>query len=396
MSITVQDNTFTSTTTSEAPSTFVAGVISFNGLVRLFGTTGSNGTSESEIGLMTIPSLTNWFSRLYSNPEGISGPTGPWAPEWWAVHNYLQYGGICVVGGTGSTGDYYSPTGVLTGSNTPLHNKSLITLDAVFDAGNTASAEAAISVATTREDCLAVIGNYKKITGVPGLVANYADRTADFGFNTTSPYVIYIAGRKKFTAGVGTTINILENNLSPDVAGCMARSARDENIWSSPAGKTRGRILGVVALQQNFTESDSNYIYGGGVNPVMSIPGQGTYLLGNKTSNGSSGALSRINTTSMIVYLRKQLLSVAEELLFEINDAATRQRMISLATPILETILGGNGISSYRLVCDETNNTEATIAANQLVLDVYVNPTYAAETLVIRITNTTTSEAFVS
>jgi hypothetical protein len=98
----------------------------------------------------------------------------------------------------------------------------------------------------------------------------------------------------------------------------------------------------------------------------------------------------------MIVYLRKQLLSVAEELLFEINDAATRQRMISLATPILETILGGNGISSYRLVCDETNNTEATVTANQLVLDVYVDPTYAAETLVIRITNTTTSEAFVS
>ena len=66
MAITVKDNTFTSSTTSEAPSTFVAGMVSFTGLVRLFGTTGSNGTSESEIGLMTIPSLTDWFSRLYS------------------------------------------------------------------------------------------------------------------------------------------------------------------------------------------------------------------------------------------------------------------------------------------------------------------------------------------
>jgi len=396
MSITVQDNTFTSTTTAEAPSTFVAGTVSFSGLIPLFGTTGSNGTSETEIGLMTIPSLTNWFSRLYSRPAGISGPTGPWAPEWWAVHNYLQYGGICVIGATGSTGDYYNQNGTITPTATPLHNKSLVTLDAVFDAGNTASAEAAISVSTTREDCLAVIGNYKRITGVPGLAENYTDRTADFGFDTVSPYVIYVAGRKKFTAGVGTTVNILENNMSPDVAGCMARSARDENVWSSPAGKTRGRILGVVSLQQNFTESDSNYLYGGGVNPVMTIPGQGTFLLGNKTSSTTSATLSRINTTSMIVYIRKQLLNVAEDLLFEINDTETRQRMINLATPILESVLGGNGISSYRLVCDETNNTEAVIAAGQLVFDVFVNATFAAETLVIRITNTTTSEATVS
>ena len=395
MPITVNDNTFTSSTTSEAPSSFVAGTVSFNGLVNLFGNTGSTGVSETEVGLMTIPTLTDWFSRLYSKSYGISGPTGAWAGEWWAVHNYLQYGGSCVIGGTGSTGDYFSANGAIIPTQTPLHNPSLVSIDAIFDCGNTASAQVAINVATTRQDCVAVIGNYKKITGAPGLTQNYSGRTADFGFNTSSPYVVYVAGRKKFVAGVSDAVNILEANLSPDVAGCMARSARDERIWVSPAGKTRGRVLGVVALQQAFLDTDSTYILNSNVNPVMTLPGQGTYLMGNKTSQ-TSGALSRLNVVMMITYLRKQLENIAENFLFEINNANTRQEIISSMIPILEDIKGGNGISAYKIVCDETNNTSSNITNGQLVVDVYVDSTYVAETIQIQIVNSTTTETFIA
>ena len=395
MAITVQDNIFTSTTTSEPASSFVAGTVSFTGLVPIFGTTGAG--SETEIGIMTIPNMNNWFSRLYSSPQGLCGPTGAWANEWWSIYNYLQYGGICVVGGTGSTGDYYSPTGVLTATNTPLHNKNLISLDAIFDTGITASVQAAISVATSRQDCIAVVGNYKKITGVPGLNSNYNAQATDFGYATDSPYVAYVAGRKKFVAGVGTTVNILESNLSSDVAGCMSRSLRDNKIWYSPAGKTRGRILGVVSLQQNFSETDSAYIYGGNVNPVMSIAGQGTYLMGNKTTYSSTTSpLNRINISVMILYLKKQLLSIAQNYLFEMNDATLRQRMISSSVPVLEEIKAGNGITDYRIVCDETNNTDAVISSGQLVVTVYVKPQYVAETVQITIVNSTTSEAFIA
>jgi len=393
MAVTTSDLKFTSSTVSEPASPLVAGVVSFKGLVHLFGKTGSNGVSEVEIGLMGVSSINDWFARLTKSAVGKSGPTGAWAGEWWAVHNYLQYGGICLVGATGSTGDYYSANGVLGVTNTPLHNKTLADIDVIFEAGNTFSSAAAVSVATTRQDCIAIVGNVQKIAGLP-LSSTYNNQLVDFSVSDTSEYVVYVAGRKKFVAGVGSAVNILEADLSPDVAGCFARSYRDASPWYSPAGKTRGRILGVVAMQQNFTETDQSYLYAGNVNPVVVFPGEGTFLMGNKTSYSGTGSLSKINTASLISYLKKELLTATQKYLFEVNDAITRQKVVSTVTPIMTSIQAGNGISNYRIVCDETNNTSEILAQNKLVLDVYIQPTPTAETLVITIINTNTSEAF--
>ena len=392
MPVTTQNNVFTTPTTSESASPLVAGVVSFNGLVTLFGSTGSNGTSEAEIGLMGISSLNDWVARLSSSTVGTAGPTGAWAGEWWAVYNYLQYGGSCLVGGTGSTGDYYRANGTLGVTSTPLHNKYLAPVSVIFEAGNTFSAAAAINAATTRGDCIAVIGNQSRIT--TPISSTYSSQSADFGMTAASEFVVYVAGRKKFTAGVGTDVIIREADLSPDVAGCFARSARDASLWVSPAGKTRGRILGVMSLQQTFSETDADNLISGNVNPIVTFPGEGTFLMGNKTTYSGTGALTNINNASMVAYLKPQLLSIAQNLLFEINDATTRQRFFNSATPVLERIKAGNGITDYRIVCDETNNTPAIIAQNKLVADVYVKPTYAADTIVITIVNTATSQAF--
>jgi len=394
MAVDTRDNTFTTNVTGEAASPLVAGMISFNGLIPRFGTTGSDGNSEVETGIMTINDLNNWIGRL-STTLYPTGPTGNWAGEWWAVHNYLQYGGVCLVGGTGSTGDYYSSNGVLGITKTPLHNKSLASFDVIFDSGNTFSAGAAIDIATTRKDCVAIIGNYQKITGVPGLAANYSNKLLDFGFDTNSEYVIYVAGRKKFVSGIiVNSASILESNVSPDVAGCMARTARDSNIIFSPAGKTKGRILGVVSMQQVFGETDSEYLYGGNVNPVVVFPGEGTFLMGNKTS--VSGSLSRINTVNTIISIKKSVLPVAQNFLFTINNASTRSSLVSSIIPILDNIRSLGGVTNYRVVCDTTNNTTTTIAENKLIVDIYIQVPSVAETLVITIINTNTSEAFSS
>jgi phage tail sheath protein FI len=116
--------------------------------------------------------------------------------------------------------------------------------------------------------------------------------------------------------------------------------------------------------------------------------------MGNNTSFTGSGYLTKINGILLVAYLRKQLTSIAQTFLFEINDTRTRQRVVAALTPVLEGVKTGNGISDYRIVCDETNNTAATIADNKLVIDVYINPYNTAETLVITIINTNTSEAF--
>jgi phage tail sheath protein FI len=147
-------------------------------------------------------------------------------------------------------------------------------------------------------------------------------------------------------------------------------------------------------MQQNFTETDQSYLYAGNVNPIVVFPGEGTFLMGNKTSYNGTGSLSKINTASLVSYLKKELLASTQKYLFEVNDALTRQRVVSTVTPILQSVLSGNGITNYRIVCDETNNTSEILAQNKLVLDVYIQPTPTAETLVITIINTNTSEAF--
>jgi hypothetical protein len=380
----------------EPTSPLIAAMVSFNGLIPIFGTTGLNGTDlEIQTGTMTIPSWNNWMARLASSSFNTTGPTAAWANEWWAVYNYLQYGGICLVGGTGSTGDYFG--GGLTTSNTPLHNKSLTKFDVVFDGGNTYSAQAAYSVATTRKDCVAYIGNYQNISGFP-LTTTYSGHTADFGITqgtTGNEYVAFVAGRKKFIGDVLlSTGALITSNLSPDVAGCSARSARSVNNWSSPAGKTRGRILGVAGMNQNFSTSDANFMYAGKVNPVLSFPGEGTFLMGNKTYYSGTGVLGSINTVLMVAYLKKSLLSIANTLLFEANTVDLRQRFISAAVPILESIKSGNGIVSYTIVCDSTNNTATTIAANKLIVDISIRPTASIETITITVINSDTSEVF--
>jgi hypothetical protein len=381
---------------SEPTSPLIAGVVSFNGLIPIFGTTGANGTDqEVQTGLMNIPSYNDWVARLNSSSFQTTGPTAAWAGEWWSVYNYLQYGGICLVGGTGSTGDYFSASGVLTASNTPLHNKSISTFDVVFDSGNTYSAQAAYSIATTRKDCIAYIGNFQNISSLP-LSTTYSGQTGDFGITlgiTGTEYVSFVAGRKKFVSDVGQSTGVIyQTNLSADVAGCSARAARSNNVWTSPAGKIRGRILGVVSLQQNFSTADSDYLYAGKVNPVKTFPGEGTFLMGNKTSYSGTGVLGSINVVAMLAYLKKELLNIADSFLFEVNTPELRQEFISGAVPILESIKSGNGIYSYTIVSDSSNNTSTTIAANKLIVDVILKPTATAETIVITIINSDTSE----
>lgn len=383
----------------EPDSPLIAGVVSFNGLIPIFGYTGANGTTaETSIGIMTVPSYNDWISRLNSSPYQTTGPTGAWVNEWWAVYNYLQYGGMCLVGGTGSTGDYYSASGVLTASNTPLHNKSISTFDVVFDAGNTYSAQAAYSIATTRRDCVALIGNYQNISGLP-LSTTYSGQTADFGVTqgtTGTEYVAFVAGRKRFLSDVGQSNGVIFTaNLSPDTAGCIARTAASVSRWVPPAGKTRGRILGVVSLQQNFSVADSDYLYAGGVNPVKNFPGEGTFLMGNKTSYSGSGVLGSINIAGMVAYLKKQLLIIANSLLFEANTPQLRQQFISRATPLLESIKSGNGISAFTIVSDASNNTPTTIAANKLIVDITIKPNSSVQTISITVINSDTSEILI-
>jgi phage tail sheath protein FI len=150
-------------------------------------------------------------------------------------------------------------------------------------------------------------------------------------------------------------------------------------------------------LQQNFIETDSNYLLSGRVNPIKTFPGEGTFFFGNQTAyTGTLNYLNKINVMLMVSYLKKELLKIAQNLLYEINNANTRQRFIGNATAVLENLQFQNGIERFKIICDETNNTSSVIQQNKLVANVFVQPVFAAETIEITIINTTESEIFTS
>ena len=371
----------------ESTSNLVAGMVSFNGLIPIFGTTGIYGVSETELGLMVIPSYNDWMGRIKNSSYDSSGPTGAWAQEWWTVNNYLQYGGTCVIGATGSTGDYYSSTGVLSPTYTPLHSKDIV-LDVVFEGGSTASAQAAAHIAKSRQDCIAFVGNNVDISR-PINSLGYTFHFRDFGVTADSEFVSFFASRKKSIHDVTrwTNTSIIKTTASADAAGCLARTIRTNNIWVSPAGISRGRILSVVGLSQSFTEAEAQLLYAGRVNPLQIIPGIGTYLMGNKTSyNGADPELAEISTSNLIIYLKSKINAILSSMLFESNNASSRSSIVSQISSLLSGVVSTNGITTYKIECDEYNNTTATILAKKLIVDIEVTKDTLVETIVLNFT----------
>jgi len=162
--------------------------------------------------------------------------------------------------------------------------------------------------------------------------------------------------------------------LNGDIAGLCARTDRDRDPWFSPAGFARGAIRNVVKLAFNPNQTDRDTLYKAGVNPVVSLPGEGTLLFGDKTLSIKPSAFDRINVRRLFIVLEKAISRAARASLFEFNDEFTRAQFVSLVEPFLRTVQGRRGIYDFRVVCDETNNTADIIDRNEFVGDIYIKP----------------------
>ena len=157
-------------------------------------------------------------------------------------------------------------------------------------------------------------------------------------------------------------------------AGIMAASDLDSAPWFSPAGTRRGQYFGVSALSFNPTKSDRNAMYEARVNPIVSMPGQGTVLFGDKTALSRPSAFDRINVRRLFLVIERAIGEAAKQVLFELNDDFTRAEFTNIVEPFLREIQGRRGITDFRVVCDETNNTPAIIDQNQFIASVFIKP----------------------
>ena len=144
--------------------------------------------------------------------------------------------------------------------------------------------------------------------------------------------------------------------------------------WFSPAGVNRGQLLGVSKLAYNPVKADRDSLYKARVNPIVSLPGQGTILFGDKTALSRPSAFDRINVRRLFITLEKAISTAAQAQLFEFNDEFTRAQFKNLVEPFLRDVKGRRGVTDFKVVCDNSNNTSQVIDSNNFVADIFIKP----------------------
>jgi phage tail sheath protein FI len=162
--------------------------------------------------------------------------------------------------------------------------------------------------------------------------------------------------------------------LNGDIAGLAARTDNQRDAWWSFAGYNRGQIKNVVRLAFNPSKAQRDSLYKKQVNPVVTFPGQGTLLYGDKTSATRPSAFDRINVRRLFIVLEKAISTAAKFSLFEFNDDFTRAQFRNMVEPFLRDVKGRRGINDFKVVCDTTNNPGSVIDRNEFVGDIYIKP----------------------
>ena len=182
--------------------------------------------------------------------------------------------------------------------------------------------------------------------------------------------------------------------LNGDIAGLCAYTDGVRDPWYSPAGYSRGNIKNVIKLAYNPNGTDRDVLYTNNINPVVTQPGQGTVLFGDKTLQANASAFDRINVRRLFIVLEKTIATAAKSLLFEFNDVFTRAQFVNMIDPFLRNVLGRRGITDYRIVCDTTNNTPQVIDSNSFVGDIWIKPNRSINYIQLNFTAVGTGVSF--
>jgi len=178
------------------------------------------------------------------------------------------------------------------------------------------------------------------------------------------------------------------------IPGVIAFTDSVAHEWFAPAGLNRGGLTNVRATKKKLTHTDRDTLYEGRVNPIASFPGQGVVVFGQKTLQAKPSALDRINVRRLLIRLKKFIASSSRFLVFEQNDSSTRSRFLNIVNPFLESVQSNSGLSAFKVVMDDSNNTPDVIDRNQLVGQIFIQPTRTAEFIVLDFSVLPTGAAF--
>lgn len=228
------------------------------------------------------------------------------------------------------------------------------------------------NVATVRKDCVAFVSPPSSAVVNNAGAETTAIQSWLTSLSRSSSYVVADSGWKYQFDVYNNVYRWVP--LNSDVAGLCVYTDGVADPWYSPAGFNRGAIKNAIKLAWNPAKTYRDTLYAAGVNPVVSFPGQGIVLFGDKTLQNKPSAFDHINVRRLFITLEKTISKAAQASLFEFNDDFTRAQFVALVTPFLRDVQGRRGITDFKVVCDTTNNTPQIVDSNQFVGDIYIKP----------------------
>ena len=242
----------------------------------------------------------------------------------------------------------------------------------------------AIALCETRTDSMAIVDNTtygqtpsQAITAAAASTSNYAA--------TYFPWV------QVYSSNLGKAVWVPPSVV---MAGVYAFNDQVAAEWFAPAGLNRGGIGSVIRAERKLSQSDRDALYAANVNPLATFPGNGVVAFGQKTLQKRPTSLDRVNVRRLLISLKRFLSDVGRQLIFEQNTSTTRNRFLAVAEPYMESVVQRQGLYSYKIVMDDSNNTPDVIDRNQLVGQIYVQPTKTAEFIILNFTVTPTGATF--
>lgn len=283
------------------------------------------------------------------------------------------------------------PQGIPTGSYleaiTLLSNEDEYQFNVVIAPGITNQqhsnvASSLVSLAESRQDCIAVVDAVRY--GQP--VATAATLTG-LDSSYAAAYWPWLQVRSAASKNVWVPASTV-------IPAIYALTDRIAGPWFAPAGLLRGGLPGVIQTERKLTAANRDSLYSVNINPIATLPGQGIVVLGQKTLQARASALDRVNVRRLLIELKKFVKDIANGLLFEQNTIATRNRFLAAVNPYLESLIQRQGLYAFRVVMDDTNNTADVIDRNQLVGQIYIQPTKTAEFIILDFTLEPTGATF--
>jgi len=249
-----------------------------------------------------------------------------------------------------------------------------------------------IRIANTRKDCVAFISAPLSVSEATSDSARKTKVTAKFSSATSTSYAVFDSTPVYVYNKYSDTYIYIP--ASGHMAGLCANTDNVAEPWFSPAGYNRGNLLGVTKLAFNPKQADRDELYKARINPIVSFPGQGILLFGDKTAQSKPSAFDRINVRRLFITLEKAVATAAKYQLFELNDEFTRAMFRNMVEPFLREVKGRRGVTDFLVICDETNNTGEVIDTNRFVADIYIKPARSINFITLNFIATRTGVQF--